>query len=115
MRGHAGDVDTVEDDAAPRGLNQAGRGTHVNISGGGLLKYAPHKAAAVKFLEYLAGDEAQVYFADGNNEWPVVPNVATHNPALKALGTFKADAINIAVIGKNQPVAQRIFDRVGYR
>lgn len=95
--------------------NQAGRGTHVNISGGGLLKYAPHKEAAIKFLEYLAGNEAQVYFADGNNEWPVVPNVATHNPALKALGSFKADAINIAVIGKNQPVAQRIFDRVGYR
>ena len=95
--------------------NQGGRGTHVNISGGGMLKYAPHQAAAVKFLEYLADNQAQIYFADGNNEWPVVPGVPTNNPALKALGTFKADAINIAVIGRNQPLAQKIFDRVGYK
>ncbi len=95
--------------------NQDGRGTHVNISGGGMLKYAPHKEAAVKFLEYLASDEAQVYFADGNNEGPVAPGVATHNPALKALGSFKADPINIAVIGRNQPLAQKIFDRAGYK
>ena len=95
--------------------NQSGRGTHVNISGGGMLKHAPNKEAAVKFLEYLASDEAQRYFADGNNEWPVVASVASNNPALKALGKFKADPINIAVIGKNQPLAQKIFDRVGYK
>ncbi len=95
--------------------NQNGRGTHVNVSGGGMLKHAPHKDAAVKFLEYLASDEAQIYFADGNNEWPVVPSVASNNPALKALGKFKSDPINIATIGKNQPLAQRIFDRVGYK
>jgi len=95
--------------------NQNGRGAHFNISGGGMLKHAPHREAAVKFLEYLAGNESQIYFADGNNEWPVVPNVATNNTALKALGSFKADAINIAAIGKNQPIAQKIFDRVGYK
>ncbi len=95
--------------------NQTGRGTHVNISGGGMLKHAPHKEAAVRFLEYLTSNEAQVYFADGNNEWPVVPNIATSNPALKAMGNFKAETLNIATIGKNQPVAQKIFDRVGYR
>lgn len=95
--------------------NQSGRGTHVNISGGGMLKNAPHKEAAVRFLEYLTSDEAQVYFADGNNEWPVVPTVATSNPALKTLGNFKAETLNIATIGKNQAVAQKIFDRVGYK
>ena len=95
--------------------NQNNRGTHVNISGGGMLKYAPHKQAAVKFLEYLASNDAQRYFADGNNEWPVVTGVASNNPALQALGSFKADPINIAVIGKNQPLAQKIFDRVGYK
>lgn len=95
--------------------NQNGRGTHVNISGGGMLKFAPNKEAAVKFLEYLASDTAQLYFADGNNEWPVVPSVASKNPALNALGTFKTDPINIGIIGKNQPVAQKIFDRVGYK
>jgi len=45
----------------------------------------------------------------------VVPNVATNNPALKAMGTFKAETLNIAAIGKNQPNAQKIFDRVGYK
>jgi len=80
-----------------------------------MLKYAPHKEAAVRFLEYLASNEAQVYFADGNNEWPVVPDVAIRNPALKSLGAFKADPINIAVIGRNQPLAQKIFDRAGYK
>lgn len=95
--------------------NQSGRGTHFNISGGGMLKHAPHKEAAVKFLEYLASNEAQVYFADGNNEWPVVANVVTNNPALKAMGSFKAETLNIAAIGRNQPTAQKIFDRVGYK
>ncbi|HYO27597.1 MAG TPA: extracellular solute-binding protein, partial [Azonexus sp.] len=50
--------------------NQATTGTHINVSGGGMLKTAPHKEAAIKFLEYLASDDAQRYFADGNNEWP---------------------------------------------
>ena len=95
--------------------NQDNRGAHMNISGGGMLRHAPNREAALKFLEYLASDEAQIYFADGNNEWPVVPGVATRNPALNALGPFKADPINIAVIGRNQPLAQKIFDRAGYK
>jgi iron(III) transport system substrate-binding protein len=95
--------------------NQADRGASMNISGGGMLKNAPHKEAAVKFLEYLASDSAQKYFADGNNEWPVVPGVKIDNPALERLGSFKADPINVGVLGKNQPVVQRMADRAGYR
>ncbi len=95
--------------------NQGNRGTHMNISGGGMLRHAPHKEAARKFLEYLASDEAQAYFADGNNEWPVVPSVKVTNPELAALGKFKADAINVAKLGQNQALAQRISDRVGYK
>ncbi len=95
--------------------NQNNRGTHVNISGAGMLRFAPDKEAAVKYLEYLASDQAQLYFADGNNEWPVVVTVDSSNPALKTLGKFKIDPVNIAMIGKNQPVAQKIFDRVGYK
>jgi CDGSH-type Zn-finger protein len=56
-----------------------------------MLKTAPHKESAVKFLEYLAGDDAQRYFADGNNEWPAVASVVVKNPALDAMGKFKAD------------------------
>jgi iron(III) transport system substrate-binding protein len=95
--------------------NQKGRGTHVNISGAGVLKHAPNREAAVLFLEYLASDEAQNYFANGNNEWPVVPSVKPDNPALATLGKFKTDSLNLAVIGKNQPTAQKIADRSGFK
>jgi iron(III) transport system substrate-binding protein len=95
--------------------NQANRGTHMNISGGGMLKHSRHREAAVKFLEHLASDESQRYFAEGNNEWPTVRGVKINNPALAALGDFKADAINVAQLGANQPAAQRIADKVGFR
>jgi iron(III) transport system substrate-binding protein len=95
--------------------DQDGRGTHVNISGAGLVKTAPHPQAGVKFLEYLAGDEAQAYFAGGNNEWPVVEVASFSNPALTQLGKFKADPLNVGELGKNQPTAQKIYDRVGWK
>jgi iron(III) transport system substrate-binding protein len=95
--------------------NQKNRGTHVNVSGAGVIKTAPNRANAVRFLEYLASDAAQVYFADGNNEWPVVPTVKVKNPALEILGDFKADT---SPIGKWAPLtatAQKVFDRAGWR
>ena len=95
--------------------DQKGNGTHINISGGGVLKHAPHKAAAVKFLEYLASDDAQRYFADGNNEWPVVASVVTNNPALEAMGRFKADTLPLGKVAQNVAVAQKLLDRAGYR
>ena len=95
--------------------NQASWGTHVNISGAGVLKHAPHREAAVRFLEYLASDEAQRYFANGNNEWPVVQSVKVDNPVLNALGDFKRDRLNVAVLGKNQPSSQKIYDRVAWK
>jgi len=95
--------------------DQAGRGAHVNISGAGVLKHAPHRENAIKFLEYLASDEAQRYFADGNNEWPVVPGVRVDNPVLAALGTFRYDTLNVAALGRNQPAAQKVYDRVGWK
>ena len=95
--------------------NQANTGTHVNISGGGILRNAPHKEAAVKFMEYLVSDQAQIYFADGNNEWPAVESVKTTNPALEALGKFKSETINVGTLAKNQPATQKIFDRAGWQ
>ena len=95
--------------------NQQSWGTHVNISGAGVLKNAPHRDAAIKFLEYLASDDAQRYFADGNNEWPVVASVKVDNPVLNALGDFKRDRLNVAVLGRNQPGSQRIYDRVAWK
>ena len=90
-------------------------GTHVNISGAGVLKNAPHRDAAVKFLEYLATDSAQEYFANGNNEWPIVANLQVANPALAKLGRFSYDARNVAALGRNQPAAKKIVDRAGWK
>ncbi|MBK9609075.1 MAG: Fe(3+) ABC transporter substrate-binding protein [Betaproteobacteria bacterium] len=95
--------------------NQKSTGTHVNISGGGVLKTAPNKEAAIKFLEYLASDQAQVYFADGNNEWPVVAGVKTSNPALEAMGKFRAETINVGALARNQAAVQKIYDRAGWQ
>lgn len=95
--------------------NQQTTGTHINVSGGGMLKTAPHKEAAVKFLEYLASDAAQRYFADGNNEWPAVASVKVANPALESLGKFKADTLPVKNLAMYQAKAQMIFDRAGFK
>ncbi len=95
--------------------NQKSFGTHVNVSGAGVLKNAPHKDAAIRYLEYLAGDAAQTYFASGNNEWPAVNGAALNNRHLEALGQFKADTLNVSALGKNQTAAQKIFDRAGFK
>lgn len=95
--------------------NQKSFGTHMNISGAGVLKSAPHRDAALQYLEYLASDSAQAYFANGNNEWPVAKGVKLDNAALISLGNFKMDTLNISALGKNQPLAQKIFDRAGFK
>ena len=95
--------------------NQSTWGAHINVSGAGMLKHAPHREAAVKFLEYLASDEAQRYFAEGNNEWPVVAGKQGGNPALAALGKFKADGLPIGELAKTTVTAQKVFDRAGWK
>ena len=95
--------------------NQQTWGTHINVSGAGIIKAAPHPEAALKFMEYLASDSAQIYFADGNNEWPAVANLKVDNPALKTMGTFKADALPVESLAKSIAAAQKAFDRAGWR
>lgn len=95
--------------------NQATTGTHVNIAGGAVARHAKNRAAAVRFLEYLASDAAQTYFANGNNEWPAVASVKPANPALEQLGRFKTETVPISVIGMNQVKVQQMLDRVGYK
>jgi iron(III) transport system substrate-binding protein len=95
--------------------NQATSGTHINVSGGGVARHAPNRANAIRFLEYLSSPQAQAYFADGNNEWPVVKGAEVNNPALASLGKYKAENVPVSSIGKGQVAAQRILDRVGYR
>ena len=95
--------------------NQQSWGTHVNIAGAAVAKHAPHRDAAVKFLEYLASDSAQTYFANGNNEWPAVSGTRLTNPALDSFGKFKAETLPVSVVGMNQVKIQQMLDRVGYK
>jgi iron(III) transport system substrate-binding protein len=94
--------------------DQEGRGTHVNISGAGILASAPHKANAIKFLEYMASDKAQDIVANANYEFPAVGTTA-RSRELSALGEFKIDPLNVATYGVNQAQAQAIYDRAGWR
>ncbi len=94
--------------------SQDAEGAHMNLSGAGVAAYAPNRENAVKFLEYLASDQAQVYFSNGNDEFPAVPGVAlAENVA--ALGAFKADTVNLSEVAKNLPTAQKIFNEVGWK
>ncbi|NML14334.1 extracellular solute-binding protein [Azohydromonas caseinilytica] len=95
--------------------NQQSWGTHLNIAGGAVARHAKHTEEARRFLEYLSSDEAQGYFANGNNEWPVVPGLKLGNPALSAFGNFKSETIPVSVVGMNQVRVQQMLDRVGLR
>ncbi|MFM7402770.1 MAG: Fe(3+) ABC transporter substrate-binding protein [Erythrobacter sp.] len=93
--------------------NQATTGTHVNMSGAGVVKTAPNRANAVKFLEYLASDSAQQFLANGNNEYPAAKGVAPTS-AVEALGTFRADTLSAAEIGKNEAKAVELFNAASW-
>ena len=97
--------------------NQASWGTHVNVAGGAVARYAKNTGNAIKFLEYLVSPEAQNHFANGNNEWPVAKGVKLDNPALKAMsgGSFKSELIPISAVGQNQIKVQQMLDRVGFK
>lgn len=94
--------------------NQNDRGTHVNISGAGVTRYAPNRENAIKFLEFLVTPEAQEIFAHANHEYPVRSSVAP-TAVVQSWGTFKADPLNAAELGRHQAEAVRIFDSVGWR
>ena len=94
--------------------NQKGRGTFINISGGGVAAHAKNKDAAIKFLEYLVSPQAQAYFADGNSEYPVVAAAAA-NSKLAELGSFKEDQLNARVFAENNAKALQIMDRAGWK
>jgi iron(III) transport system substrate-binding protein len=94
--------------------SQNAEGAHMNLSGGGVAVAAPNRDNAVKFLEYLASDQAQQYFSAGNDEYPAVPGVAL-SPSVAALGLFKPDDVDLSAVAKNVPLAQKIFNEVGWK
>lgn len=89
-------------------------GTHINVSGAGVAKYAPNKANAIKFIEFLASPEAQELFAKGNFEYPVLKEVKTSD-IVSSWGEFKDDTISINELGQNNAKAVKIFDLAGWK
>lgn len=91
-----------------------GRGVHVNVSGGGVVKYSDAPTQAQAFLEWLAAPEAQAQFAGANLEYPANSEVAV-DPVVAAWGAFRQNLINVSEAGKRQAEAVKLMDRAGYR
>lgn len=94
--------------------NQNGRGTHINVSGAGVARHAPNKENAIKFIEFLSSEEAQQVFAEANFEYPVKPGV-NRAPLLESWGSFKADSLNLGMLGTYNRQAVLLFDEVGWK
>ena len=93
--------------------NQDGRGTHVNISGGGVVTGAENEENAISFIEFLMSPTAQTVFAQSNNEYPVVEGIEV-DPIVSELGDFKVDEVNVSAYGRNNPEVVKLVDRVGW-
>jgi iron(III) transport system substrate-binding protein len=93
-------------------LNQSG--THINISGAGVVEGAPHPQNAVEFIEFLATPEAQEIFANNNNEYPVIAELEP-NPTVTSLGEFETSSLDISAYGENNADAVVIMDRGGWK
>ncbi len=93
--------------------NQDNRGTHVNISGGGITKYAKNKENMLKLLEFLSDDYAQHKYAAENYEYPANPAVPI-DAEIASWGEFKGDTLSLKKVADLTPTAQRIIDRVGW-
>lgn len=94
--------------------NQGDRGTHVNISGIGLVQSAPNPENGIAFMEFLVSPDVQAVFAQTNNEYPVVEGVEL-DPIVAELGEFKVDTTNVSAYGRNNPEVNEIVDRAGWQ
>lgn len=94
--------------------NQDTTGTHVNLSGAGVVKAAKNKDNAIKLLEFLSSTTAQNVFAEANYEYPVNPEAKTAE-LLSSWGTFKEQDIQLSVLGDNNAKALMIFNEVGWK
>lgn len=111
------DVSGLSSDTARIGWvfpDQDGAGAHVNVSAAAVAAHAPNRENAIAFLEYLVSESAQVYFAEGNDEYPVIASVPVSGPAA-SLGKFGADDLPLEALGEHQTRAQEIYNEIGYR
>ncbi|MFB9057664.1 Fe(3+) ABC transporter substrate-binding protein [Mariniflexile ostreae] len=94
--------------------NQEDRGTHINVSGAGVAKYAPNKANAILFIEYLISEDAQQVFTNANYEYPILDRVEPVQD-IKDWGDFKEDTLGLNKLGENNKKAVLIFDEAGWK
>ncbi|WBX72552.1 Fe(3+) ABC transporter substrate-binding protein [Tenacibaculum pacificus] len=94
--------------------NQNTNGTHINVSGAGVAKYAPNKANAIKFIEFLVSKKSQEVFAKANYEYPVNKEVVASD-LLKSWGTFKEDTLSLTKLGENNKKAVLVFDKAQWK
>lgn len=94
--------------------NQENRGTHINVSGAGVARYAPNKENAILFIEYLMSEEAQQVFTNANFEYPILASVAPVQD-IKAWGEFKEDNLSLNKLGELNKKAVLIFDEAGWK
>ncbi len=93
--------------------NQNDRGSHVNVSGAILAKYAPNKSSAQKLIEFLTSKQAQSLYAELNMEYPVMPT-AKVSDLVSSWGTFKADPLPLEDVAKLQKQALKLVDKVRF-
>ena len=94
--------------------NQSDRGTHVNVSGAAITKYAKNRDEAIQLLEFMVSDAAQTYYAEINHEYPVVAS-ASISTSIKTLGEFTSDTVNLSMLGIHNTEAVKLMDRVGWQ
>ncbi|MBS1269700.1 MAG: Iron uptake protein A1 [Gammaproteobacteria bacterium] len=94
--------------------NQKGRGAHVNVSGIGVTRSAQNYDEAIRLIEFLVSDYAQAYYARSNYEYPVKENVHW-SETLEQWGTFRADTVNLSLLGENNAAAVKLMDRAGWK
>lgn len=94
--------------------NQEGRGAHVNVSGAGVTAHARNRENALRLLEFLVSPEAQKWYAEVNYEYPVNPE-AEWGAVVEGWGRFKADPVNLDLLGRNNAEAVRLMDRAGWK
>lgn len=94
--------------------DQNGRGTHMNISGAGILKPAKNKKEAVQLLEFLLSNESQQWYAETNHEYAINMDIES-SAVLKSWGQFKADNLNLSLLGKHNADAVLLMDRAGWK
>jgi iron(III) transport system substrate-binding protein len=90
-----------------------GDGTHLNESGVAMTKAAPNRENALKFMEWLSGDEAQKIYAETNHEYPVKPGVAKSD-LVASWGEFTPDSKPLTEVAKLRPAALKLIEEVNF-